>query len=66
VSVVRDRHGGLTLSLRRGEGAEVLHPKGETALREGDVLTVQAEYRDYLALREATGEARPPVSSGGG
>jgi Trk K+ transport system NAD-binding subunit len=66
VAVLRDKYGGLALAMRRGDAAEVLHPTGETALREGDVLTLQAEYRDYLALREVTGEARAPLSSSSG
>jgi Trk K+ transport system NAD-binding subunit len=62
VSELRDRFGGLTLSLRRGGGAEQLHPKGETRLIDGDVLTVQCAYKDYLKLRKFTAEEAPPVS----
>lgn len=63
LSDLRDRFGGLTLSLRRAQAAEVLHPKGNTVVEAGDVLTVQLTYASYVALREHTGEADPPVSA---
>jgi len=61
LSAVRDRFGGLTLSLKRGEAPEVLHPAGNSPLALGDVLVVQCRYEEYLALRAFTGEARPPL-----
>jgi Trk K+ transport system NAD-binding subunit len=61
VSMLRDRFGGLTLSVRRAD-VETLHPNGQTGILGGDVLTVQAAYDDYLALRAFTGERVPPVS----
>lgn len=63
ISELRDRFGALTLSLQRPGEASALHPKGETALRSGDTLTLQAGYADYLALRLFTGEAQPPLSA---
>lgn len=65
VSAVRDRFGGLTLSLARGRDALKLHPKGETKIQSGDVLTVQSTWDDYRALREFTGESTPPSSLAG-
>jgi Trk K+ transport system NAD-binding subunit len=62
VSDLRDRFGGLTLSLKRGTAAAVLHPNDATAIVAGDVLTVQCGYDDYRALRDFTQEARPPRS----
>ena len=63
VSELRDRFGGLALSLRGSDGAEHLHPQGHTAIGAGDSLTVQCRYDNYLTLREFTGEAVPPVSA---
>ena len=62
LSALRDRFGGLTLSLQRGASPEVLHPPGNTALQDRDVLVVQASYPDYLALRRFVGEERPPLA----
>lgn len=62
LSELRDRFGGLTLSLQRGASAEQLHPQGNTRVLRGDKLTVQAAYPDYLRLREFTGEGTPPLS----
>lgn len=59
LSEVRDRFGGLTLSLERKGEKELLHPRGNTHVQRGDVLTVQLEYQDYRRLREFTGEAEP-------
>lgn len=57
---VRERFGGLTLSLCRSGAEEELHPRGETTISQGDRLTVQGLYEDYLRLRQFTGEARAP------
>lgn len=62
LSALRDRFGGLTLSMKRGAGAEVLHPQGNTALAVGDELVVQCRHVEYLALREFTGETKPPLT----
>jgi len=62
ISEVRDRFGGLTLSMRRGGSPdEWLHPKGETRIQVGDTLTLQAEYNDYRQLRAFTLEPDAPV-----
>lgn len=60
VAELRDRFGGLTLSLRRA-GSEQLHPEGASAVLAGDVLTVLSRYEDYVALRRFTGEEAPPA-----
>ncbi len=64
LSAVRDRFGGLTLSMRRGgsKAPEVLHPQGNTALQLGDDLVVQCRHSEYLDLRKFTGEERPPLA----
>lgn len=62
ISAVRDRFGGLTLSLRKEGGKESLHPAGSTRIVAGDTLTLQCRYDEYLALRDFTGEERPPLS----
>jgi voltage-gated potassium channel len=64
VGGVRDRFGGLTLSLSRPGDAVKLHPRGETPIAGGDVLTVQSTWDDYRALREFTGESTPPSFAG--
>jgi len=62
VSEVRDRFGGLTLSMRRqGDSREWLHPTGNTLIATGDALTIQAEYKDYGLLRAFTKEPEAPV-----
>ncbi|OJT27573.1 potassium transporter TrkA [Archangium sp. Cb G35] len=62
ISEVRDRFGGLALSMRRGgKGAELLHPSGDTRIEVGDAVTLQAEYPDYQKLRAFTQEAEAPV-----
>jgi len=60
VSEIRDRFGTLALSLRRGD-KEILHPQGDQRVQAGDLLTLQAEYRDYRQLRAFTGETQPPL-----
>ena len=60
LSEVRDRFGGLVLALDRMGETEILHPRGNTQVRRGDVLTVQLEYGDYRRLRDFTGEVDPP------
>lgn len=62
VAQIRDRFGGLTLSLRRAD-AERVHPPGDTAVERADRLMVQSEYQDYVRLREFTGELEPPLAS---
>ncbi len=62
VSALRDRFGGLVLARQQGSSKQQLHPPGETTMVEGDLLTVQATYREYLALRIFTGEELPPRS----
>jgi voltage-gated potassium channel len=62
LSALRDRFGGLTLSMKRGSSAEVLHPQGNTVLEPGDQLVVQSRYAEYLAIREFMGEPKPPLS----
>lgn len=62
LSEVRDRFGGLTLSLRReGEASDWLHPPGSTAVKAGDALTIQATWQDYRQLRAFTRESEPPT-----
>jgi Trk K+ transport system NAD-binding subunit len=64
ISEVRDRFGGLALSMRRGgKGDELLHPSGDTRIAAGDVVTLQAEYKDYKMLRAFTMESEAPVYS---
>jgi voltage-gated potassium channel len=65
VSDLRDRFGGLTLGLKKKGGEEQLHPRGQTPIAAGDVLTVQCLYGEYRTLREFTGELSPPLSSVG-
>ncbi|GMT97298.1 hypothetical protein KH5H1_14170 [Corallococcus caeni] len=60
VSQVRDRFGGLALSLIRGD-TETLHPTGDVVLQAGDQVTVQASYPEYCALRAFTGESDAPA-----
>ncbi|WP_426736281.1 potassium channel family protein [Myxococcus faecalis] len=60
ISAIRDRFGGLALSLMR-DGHEQLHPVGDEVMRAGDVLTVQASYPEYCRLRAFTNEADPPI-----
>lgn len=62
LAALRDRFGGLTLSMKRGASPEVLHPNGQTRLKSGDELVVQSRYSEYQALREFVGEKRPPLS----
>lgn len=62
LSALRDRFGGLTLSMKRGKEAEVLHPQGNTALQAGDLLVVQCRYAEYVELRRFVGEERPPLA----
>ncbi len=61
LSALRDRFGGLTLSMKR-DGSDTLHPRGNTRLQAGDELTVQCTWQEYLTLRTFTGEARPPLA----
>jgi voltage-gated potassium channel len=61
VNEVRDQFGGLTLAMVRGGAPEILHPPGSTRIQPQDVLTVQAEYADYLKLRVFTNESQPPM-----
>jgi Trk K+ transport system NAD-binding subunit len=64
ISEVRDRFGGLALSMRRGgKGDELLHPSGDTRIEAGDMVTLQAEYKDYKMLRAFTMESDAPVYS---
>jgi len=62
LSELRDRFGGLTLSLERKGVPEVLHPQGSTRIQPGDVLTVQCTYPAYLKLRKFTAEEVPPTA----
>ncbi len=64
VAELRDKHGGLAISLRRGSEGEKFHPGGELALQVGDHLTLQCRYEEYLALRKHTGEEHPPMTAG--
>jgi Trk K+ transport system NAD-binding subunit len=59
---LRDKHGGLVLSLKKHGGEEALHPQGLIEIARGDELTVQCSYDEYLKLRTFTGETRPPLS----
>ncbi|MHB8876235.1 MAG: potassium channel family protein [Myxococcaceae bacterium] len=63
VSELRDRFGGVALSVRAPGGAEQLNPGVQTPFAAGDTLTVQCEYVRYLALREFTGEVAAPMSA---
>jgi len=58
-------HGMLTLSRRDAKGVETLHPAGEVAVAEGDVLTLQGLYADYCKLRVRCGEGTAPRSGRG-
>ncbi len=60
IEELRERFGGLVLSLRRAGEEEKLNPHGELPIRATDVLTVQATYGDYKNLRAFTGEAKAP------
>ncbi|MFO0594812.1 MAG: NAD-binding protein [Myxococcaceae bacterium] len=62
LSALRDRFGGLTLSMKRGAEAEVLHPQGNTPLQLGDELVVQCRHEEYVALRQFCGEEKPPLA----
>jgi voltage-gated potassium channel len=62
VAQLRDQWGGLTISLKRGQEPERFHPLGEESFLEGDQLTVQCRYDEYLALRKHTGEDQPPIT----
>lgn len=62
IAELRDRFGGLVLAFQRSSAPEQLHPPGDMRILEGDVLTVQSLYEDYLKLRRFTGEDTPPVS----
>lgn len=62
ITTLRDRFGGLTISLRKQGGSDALHPAGPTQIVVGDALTLQCRYDEYLALRAFTGEERPPLS----
>jgi Trk K+ transport system NAD-binding subunit len=59
---LRDRFGGLALSLKKQGGEEALHPHGLIELTVGDAVTIQCRYDEYLKLRAFTGEERPPLS----
>jgi voltage-gated potassium channel len=63
LSALRDRFGGLTLSMKRGQEAEVHHPRGNTKLQAGDELLVQCNYAEYLELRRFTGEEKAPLTA---
>lgn len=63
VGDIRDRFGGLTLSLKRQGGDDMVHPPGSTQVRPADTLTVQSTYADYLGLRTHTGEVAAPRSA---
>lgn len=62
LSNLRDRFGGLTLSMKRGAAPEVLHPQGNTPLQQGDELVVQCRHGEYLELRRFVGEEKPPLA----
>lgn len=62
ISELRDRFGVLALAHRHAGATEQLHPGGEVRIAAGDLLTIQSEYRQYLKLREHTGEVEPPLS----
>lgn len=62
ISDIRDRFGGLALSLLRGSH-ERLHPVGEEVIRPGDILAIQASYPEYRRLRAFSCEAEPPTWS---
>lgn len=62
LSALRDRFGGLCLSMKRGDAAEVLHPQGNTPLQAGDELVVQCRHTEYVALRKFVGEEKPPLT----
>ncbi len=63
VKDLRDRHGGLTISLKRGSEGERFHPAGDLKLQLGDTVTLQCRYEEYLALRKHTGEETPPMTA---
>lgn len=63
LSALRDRFGGLTLSMKRGAEPEVLHPRGNTRVQVGDVLLVQCNYDEYQSLRRFTGEEKAPLTT---
>ena len=59
---LRDKHGGLTLSLQQPGKEEQLHPGGLQKIVLNDLLTVQCRYEEYRKLREFTGEQTPPLA----
>ncbi|MFL5322203.1 MAG: potassium channel family protein [Myxococcaceae bacterium] len=61
LSEVRDRFGALCLAMKSG-GQDVFHPRGNTTLKAGDEVTLQATYENYLKLREFTGEKTAPTA----
>jgi Trk K+ transport system NAD-binding subunit len=63
IKELRDKHGGLTISLKRGEETERFHPNGDIALQKGDRVTLQCRYEEYLGLRKHTGEETPPMTA---
>lgn len=65
IKQLRDRHGGLTICLKRGQENERFHPNGDLKLEKGDRITLQCRYVEYLALRKHTGEELPPMTAHG-
>lgn len=63
LSALRDRFGGLTLSMKRGAEGELLHPRGNTHVQVGDELLVQCNYAEYRELRRFTGEEQAPLTA---
>jgi Trk K+ transport system NAD-binding subunit len=62
IADLRDKHGGLTLSLQQPGKEEQLHPGGLQKIVLNDLLTVQCRYEEYRKLREFTGEQTPPLA----
>ena len=48
---MRERPGGLSLSMKQGAPAEVLHPPDQASREAGDEPVIQFLYREYLVTR---------------
>ena len=60
VSGLLERFGLVTLCARHLHTPR-LHPHADHRFRAGEIATLQGAYRDYLKLREFTGESEPPL-----
>lgn len=60
---LREHFGAHVLLLQHASGELNAHPGDANEVASGDVMTIQAEYSDYMKLRAFTDESKPPVSS---